>query len=226
MALWVYSDIIETIKQMNSGSTSVSDSPVKRLLSVSFTEPVLISPGGSSDSRRRSSRGDTDSFSYIIEEEEPPMGTVPWTGRNCNDFMDVIHFSFSVIVSSDQVMPFIDELCKGKEHSFRKGYSPDGELVTGLTHNQITVLDYDHLAESKDEGDRGNYYRYGKDAVLRVSFVCEYVFVREGYDAIKPDSIKELLGVDESSGGEEGGRGRGAPGEPPFDGGAFGPPPM
>ena len=38
-------------------------------------------------------------------------------------------------------------------------------------------------------------YRYGKDnALVELELICEYVFDKDGYYPIKPDSIKELLG--------------------------------
>jgi hypothetical protein len=39
-------------------------------------------------------------------------------------------------------------------------------------------------------------HRYGDAAVVRLNLVCEYIFHRIGYDDIKPQAIKELLGYE------------------------------
>jgi hypothetical protein len=45
------------------------------------------------------------------------------------------------------------------------------------------------------------FYRYGKDAVMRLDLICEYQFNRMGYDAIKPEPVKSRLGqVGEATG--------------------------
>jgi hypothetical protein len=110
----------------------------------------------------------------------------------CDDDIDVVHFCVSVIVDSKSFMSFIKELCSEKEHRYREGYSSSGPERT-FKHNQITVL------ESKIEPvDRTaiqhEYYRYGDSAVVQMSLICEYIFNRSGYDRIKPEPVKELLG--------------------------------
>jgi hypothetical protein len=36
-------------------------------------------------------------------------------------------------------------------------------------------------------------YRYGKNAVVELSLVCEYVFCKRGYDRIKPKVVEDEL---------------------------------
>jgi hypothetical protein len=37
-------------------------------------------------------------------------------------------------------------------------------------------------------------YRYGNGAVMQVDMVCEYLLSRKGYDSIKPEPVKKILG--------------------------------
>ena len=34
-------------------------------------------------------------------------------------------------------------------------------------------------------------YRYGDDAVVRLDLICEYIFNKNGYEKIKPESVKK-----------------------------------
>jgi len=89
-------------------------------------------------------------------------------------------------------MSFIKELCTEKSHTYKEGYSASGpERV--FKHNQITVLQ--STIESVDRtAPEHEFYRYGDSAVVQLSLICEYIFNRSGYDRIKPEPVKELLG--------------------------------
>ncbi len=208
VAYWIYEDVIKSIGAVNGDSQRVSDSAVKRLIGVSFTE---TSPDYASTTERRSTSSTSgDIFEYVKEDDEVSiLGVKPWTGRYTNDDLDVIHFSVSVIAGARSIDQFIMELCKGKEHTFRKDYNPDGERVT-LEHNQITVLNYKHSAIDQD-GPEHDYYVYGDEAVVRLDLVCEYFFYKEGYAAVKPEPIKILTGeleAEDDGGGRSRGRSR------------------
>jgi hypothetical protein len=62
-----------------------------------------------------------------------------------------------------------------------------------MKHNQITVLKSDVSPVNRIKASSEGYY-YGNDAVVRLDLVCEYIFNCAGYSAIKPQSIKKLLG--------------------------------
>lgn len=189
VAYWIYNDVIETMIRMNEGSSSVLNSPVKRLLGVSFQEPV-----GYDASRRKSSTGlvIADNPVYIMLGGTGPLKVNPWTERICNEDIDVVHFSVAVVLDSRSVMPFMKELCGAKTHKQRAGYLEDGEESTFI-HNQITILQSD--IESFDRKDEMHeYYFYGDCASVRLNLICEYIFNCSGYDEIKPEVIKELLG--------------------------------
>jgi hypothetical protein len=125
--------------------------------------------------------------------------TKPWTGRICNDSIDVVHFSFSVIIDSKEVLGFMQELCSEKKHLFKGYYGK--KQTRELKHNQITILKSDVTPVDRLKDSLEGYY-YGDDSIVRLDLVCEYIFGRSGYDVIKPGSIKEMLG--QSDAAEEG----------------------
>ena len=224
IAFWIYEDIAKTISAMNAGSTRVSTSPVKRLLGVRFSGPVVLAdstmrtgmgvPG-------RAAAGTTalrDEPNYVFDASAMSGGTggsagtlgtslfmpKPWTGRLGNADIDVIHFAVSVLVDNRYVMAFMRELCGEKEHTFREDFKADGRQITSR-HNQITILQNALSVVDKDSPQH-ELYRYGSGATMRLDLVCEYVLDRRGYDAIKPMPIKIALG---QSDGAQSGDGRG-----------------
>lgn len=215
IAYWIYQDVVDSISAMNSGSEKVSTSAVKRLMGVSFSSLDFGSDTTNTrlDFRRdRSFQGSSanrDIPNYIGGEDEsksssrfsPTSSTTslisnfvdtPLTNRMGDDDVDVIHFAFSVLVDNRLVMAFMKELCSVKEHVFRTDFKANGQLVKGQ-HNQITILQSDLRAVDKQAPEH-ELYRYGKGAVMQLDLVCEYQFVRAGYDSIKPDPVKVQLG--------------------------------
>ncbi|MHC5060260.1 MAG: hypothetical protein ACYTFK_04145 [Planctomycetota bacterium] len=193
VAYWVYEDVVSTIAVMNSGSDCVYNSSVKRLVGVSFTRPV-----GYVDSKLGMGMGTstsasfTDAPGYVLAKGVTILGSEPWTGRICDNDIDVIHFAVSVIVDSKSFMPFIKELCREKEHLHREGYSENGAEKI-YKHNQITVL-MSKIKPVDRKAKEHEYYRYGDGAVVQLDLTCEYIFHRSSYDQIKPEPIKVLLG--------------------------------
>ena len=184
---WIQKDIIDSIKAMNKGSNSVLTSPVKQLVGVSFTGPA--------DSEKLSVQ---DMPKYVTT---PTDGLAPpWTGRICNDDIDVVHFNVSVVIRSDAVLKFMQELCKAKEHVFSGFFNEKQPEI--LKHNQITILGSQINPVDRVGEFRKGYY-YGNDAIARLNLVCEYVFNRAGYDEIKPTSVKQHLGQLEEKKSEE-----------------------
>lgn len=189
VAYWVYEDVVETIARVNESSSSVLNSPVKRLCGVTFQETVGYRGSGR---KLSSSMIVADNPAYIVLGSAGPLKIGSWTTRMCNDDIDVVHFSVAVVVDSRSVMSFMKALCSAKMHKHKTGYLEDGEERT-LIHNQITILQSD--IESFDRKDEMHeYYFYGDCAVVRLNLICEYIFNRRGYDEIKPGVIKELLG--------------------------------
>lgn len=180
LAYWVIEDIIDTIDALNSGSDSVFTSPVKRLLSVDFAAAGDRSRGTGEKAAARPS--------YVLSIEEAL--TEPHTGRFCNDDIDVVHFNVVVVVSTEAVLPFMQQLCSAKQHKFR-GFS-GGEQEQVFKHNQITILE-SNIRSIDRQDTTHDLYRYGEDAVVELDLICEYIFNKNGYDEIKPELVKESL---------------------------------
>jgi len=194
LGYWIIEDVIDTVAAMNTGSKSVLTSPVKRLMRASFA----LSEGGAMRARafrmvqRNAKKSADDKPSYILSAQDGL--TESYTGRFCNEDIDVVHFNLAVLVSADSVLPFMQKLCSAKEHKF-KGW--DGKLDPPQTfkHNQISILE-SNIKPIDTQNDPSHYlYRYGEDAVVELELICEYIFNKTGYNEIKPDAIvKELQG--------------------------------
>ena len=178
LAYWVIEDVIDTIAACNSGSNSVFTSPVKRLMTANFS---------TSDTRSRSSVGVDDKPSYVFSIDGGL--TVPCTGRISNDDIDIVHFNVVVVVSTKAVLPFMRELCSAKQHKFRGFFGKAQEQT--FEHNQITILE-SNIGSVDREEETHSLYRYGEDAVVELSLICEYIFNKNSYDEIKPEAVKAL----------------------------------
>ena len=202
LGYWIIEDIFKTAENINDGSETVFTSPLKRILSIRFD---LGFTGFRGSGRVESASGRPK---YILSVNEGL--TTPWTARYTNEDIDVVHFDVVVVISSKAILPFIEELCSAKEHKFR-GFQGQGPEQT-FKHNQITVLEYDislinpgmstsQYADGREmmyDGAMGGQqlethrlYRYGDDAVVRLDLICEYIFNKNGYEQIKPESVKQ-----------------------------------
>lgn len=178
LAYWIHEDIVATINNINAGSNTVANSSVKRLLGIRFASGDATETG----------KNDTELPTYVTDTAGGLCQ--PWTGRRSNDQIDVVHFSLAVIIRADDIMKFMNELCSEKTHYF-SGYK-NNQPTQQFKHNQITILQSD--IEPVDRQDQNHKrYRYGRDAVVHLNLICEYLFNREGYDIIKPNSVKQEL---------------------------------
>lgn len=188
LAYWVIEDVVNTIGAMNSeaGSESVLTSPVKRLMNIDFNL------GGSvavvSYKVQEPSKASVDRPVYVLSLEDAVID--PYTGRYCNNDIDVIHFRVVVIVGAKAVLPFMQQLCSAKEHKFAGFFGNEPERI--YKHNQITILESNINSINREEQTH-KLYRYGDEAVVELDLICEYIFNKAGYEEIKPASIKEAL---------------------------------
>lgn len=189
LGYWVIEDVIDTVKSMNSGSTSVFNSPVKRLMNVSFSMGDGRRRGAYTGFRRSTKQTDTAEKPRYVRSVEDAL-IVPCTQRYCDDYIDATHFRVRVVVGANAVLPFMKELCSAKQHKF-KGYFEEGPDQT-FKHNQITILESSTKAVEPESQDH-YYYRYGDDAAVELDLICEYVFNKAGYEPIKPQAIKDEL---------------------------------
>lgn len=201
ISYWIYDDIIQAVNEINAGSRKVTTSPVKRILGVKFSGPIDTTRSARRTTVRtpsRSGAAEGDRFEYVLDPRGSLFGIPAWTGRVSDDDLDVIHFAASFVVTVKEIPQFIETLCSDKQHQFREGFSQDGQ-VYDMIHNQITVLDYSHKPIDMSLPEH-TYYRYGEEGVARLDLVCEYILSKEGYEPIKPESIKTLFESQESRG--------------------------
>ncbi len=193
LAYWIIEDVIDTIGTMNSeaGSNSVLASPVKRLIGIYFdlgVGGIVSSYGGQASSvKGMPKKINADRPIYILSLEEAVIN--PYTGRHCNNDIDIVHFRIVVIVSAKEVLPFMQQLCSAKEHKFAGFYGNEQEQI--YKHNQITILE-SKISSIDREDETHKLFRYGDEAVVELDLVCEYIFKKAGYEEIKPASIKEI----------------------------------
>ena len=174
LAHWVIEDVIDTIAACNAGSNSVFTSPAKRLMTVSLT-------GG--ETTRRARGGNRPDY---VRSAQDGL-TEPCTGRSSNDDIDVVHFNAVVVVSTKAVLPFMRQFCSAKQHRFKGFFGNAQEQI--FKHNQITILE-SSIEPINQEDATHILYRYGEDTVVQLDLICEYIFNKNGYDEIKPESIK------------------------------------
>jgi len=182
---WIIEDVFAAIGVMNSGCRSVLDCPVKRLEQVGFGTAGQAQMGVIAQSSARPS--------YVTSGGGALVPSC--TGRVGNEQWDIVHFRVVVLTSARSVLPFMEELCRAKEHTF-KGWSGQ-EAVRVFKHNQITILS-SRIAPVVPGVAAHELYRYGDDPVVEMELVCEYVFERAGYDQIKPEFIKNPVAAEVS----------------------------
>ena len=177
---WIIEDVFEAIGAMNSDCGSVLDCPVKRLEQVGFGSAGPVQAGVMAQSSARPG--------YVTSSAGALVPAC--TGRVSNEQWDIVHFRVVVLTSARSVLPFMEELCRAKEHTF-KGWSGE-ESARVFKHNQITILS-SRISPVVPGTAAHELYRYGDDPVVEMELVCEYIFERAGYDQIKPESIKSAV---------------------------------
>jgi hypothetical protein len=193
LSYWIIEDIFKTIQNMNSGHTSALDAPVKRLMETSFTTGinrpafVNVSAGGEQTTTENTATVGGDRPKYMLTEKD--ILTETCTNRYCNADTDITQFRIKLIISSDALFEFMKELCSEKDHVYT-GESGKEQI---FKHNQITILETSFRSIDTESADH-ELYRYGENNVSEVELVCEYSFVKKGYDDIKPKTIKIALG--------------------------------
>jgi hypothetical protein len=187
LGYWIIEDVMTTIREMDKGSESVLDAPVKRLMNVNF---VLGRAAGRSLRRPGRSIAQsgkaTENPTYATSARDAM--TVPCTGRYCNDQTDVVQFDVRVVVEAKSAMAFMKQLCSAKPHQFKgwKGKDP----VQKLQHNQITILESSTVPVDP-QGPEHTVYRYGDAPAVELDLICEYLFDKPTYEEVKPQQVKD-----------------------------------
>jgi len=195
LAYWVIGDVFDTISAVNSDFDNVLTAPVKQLRQMSFNMGLKRpGAGGGGYARRRQRRGgqrkktDVDKPLYIHSNADglAESCTGRFTGVDSDN--DVVHFNLAVVINIKSIMPFLKELCSAKEHKFR-GFSGNEPEQT-FKHNQITVLETKFRSV---EDDPYSLYDFGDDPVVELDLICEYIFNKDGYEEIKPATVKAAI---------------------------------
>ncbi len=186
MGYWMIEDVFTTIREMNKGSSSLLDAPVKRVMNVSF---VLGRTTGRAFRRAgRNVRGKKEGENPLYVTSTKDGMTVPCTGRlTCEDY-DVMQFNVRVIVDAKSTLPFMKQLCTAKTHNF-SGWKGD-EPAQKYEHNQITILE-SGTAPVNPERNEHLVYRYGDAQVVELDLICEYILNKAAYEDVKPKQVKE-----------------------------------
>jgi hypothetical protein len=192
LGYWILEDVAASVGEINQNAPSILTAPVKRVMNVSFTlqraKAGMMRSGSFRPRGRRSTDKNKQLPAYVFSAKDASAMTVPCTGRyTCRDF-DVVHFNVRVIIRSDQVLPFLQTLCRAKEHKFRGFYGKEPEQT--FKHNQITVLET-KLSPINPLNLEHQAYRYGDDAVEEMDIICEYLFYGKAYDEIMPGLIRD-----------------------------------
>lgn len=195
LAYWVIEDVFNTISAVNSDFDSVLTAPVKQLKQMSYNMGLRRpGAGGGVYTGRRSRRSskrkndDVDKPLYIHSNDDglAESCTGRFTGVDSDN--DVLHFNVAVVINIKSIMPFLQELCSAKEHKFR-GFSGDEQEQT-FKHNQITVLETKFRSV---EDNPYSLYDFGDDPVVELDLICEYTFNPDGYEEIKPATVKDAI---------------------------------
>jgi hypothetical protein len=189
LAYWTAEDVIDTIHALNSKpkSESVLTSPVKRLVSISFGREAKRRRTMSKTKTRSAETIKAERPKYVLSLEDALVW--PCTGRYCSEDVDVVHFNIVVVVSSRAILHFMEELCSAKEHKFRGWDGQEQEQV--FEHNQITILESKIQSINHKNDLEHEYYRYGEDAVVELTLVCEYILNTAAYGTVKPKAVME-----------------------------------
>jgi hypothetical protein len=190
MAYWMLEDVVTTVQTMNKDAASVLDAPVKRVMSVLFTQ----SRGGRSiigRGRRVTVPKDKQTPNYVTSIRNAMTGQ-PLTGRfssaATDAVMDVMHFEVTVVVKASEQMHFMQELCSAKTHKFRGWHGDQPEQT--YKHNQISILESTVSPVDRESFDHSGF-QYGNDEVVSEDLICEYLFYVPAYGKIQPKEIGE-----------------------------------
>lgn len=193
LAYWVIDDVFQTVNKMNSGHDSVLTAPVKRIMNVGFIENFMGIGGGALYGRMGAGQNQDQGErpKYVLSDRDGLAESCTSRFSETSSEIDVIHFNLTVVVDAKTVLPFMQELCSSKDHTFR-GY-PDGQDTPQIyKHNQITILE-SKIGSIVPDDYMHAYYRYGEFPTVELELVCEYILDREGYAPIKPESVKATL---------------------------------
>lgn len=209
LAAWIQEDVVQAISQINGSSQSVSDSPVKRLIEISFggAKAASVSPRKSASStyqktekggaprhfegseynlpayvlKSKTERSDSD---VLVGEMAPSF-----TKRACDDLVHVVHFELAVVIDSTKIADFINTL---QSEKYTLTPQTDGTLLKQNKRNQITVIQLD-IDPIDIEAEKNAGYYYGPASLKVLRIIGEYIFFQKGYQKYIPQPVREII---------------------------------
>jgi hypothetical protein len=165
---WIQSDVVQAVKELNANSKSVTDSPVKHLISIRTKPygnfaPVFIT-------------GPELTAAADANAALPKVPQASTTGRVSNGLYDVFHFQVEADVDADRLPDFLRGLGNKR-------------FITPLF---VDVKAKDN-AQALAEG-----HVYGNKPVLNVRADCEILYLRAWNQAFMPAPLKTKLGIAET----------------------------
>lgn len=223
VAAWIHEDVVTSIVEVNGDSESVSTSPVKRVIEISFCGDTAVPSEGPSIGSFRPERSSTgrqeDTMAdrrvperanslptYVVkdEQEDATIGDITnsFTQRTSNDLYDVVQFELAVIIETTAVTDFINTLQGPKSMEVEI----DGQTTT-ISRSPITVLQMTIEPVNIEMENTAGYY-YGSGSFTTLRLVCEYIFFtnknapREQqilYERSKPQPVLEIFDTEEDN---------------------------
>ncbi len=172
---WAIEDVIKAIGRANTDEngdfTPVTESPVKRVVKIQLTAPVV--PLESITSEKDPNPGTvTDAGSAPLEPDYAYSVTGRYTSPN-NRLYDVRRVELQVIAAMDKLPRFFDALAET---------------------NFITITDID-LEAVNVAAELTKGYFYGPDYVVQANMTLEVILLRSWTEPYMPDGIKYRLGI-------------------------------
>ena len=190
LGYWIIEDCLQTVKVMNKGATNVLEANVKRIMDVGFGAQETATNDYSMIRNMQATMMTVKDMPKYVTSMDSGLA-MPLSARICDTKIDVVHFRIAVVVKAREAGTFMEELCRSKEHKFR-GFNNEMEKEETYRHNQITILKCNMGAVNVEDKEH-RLYRYGDEATVKLELLCEYVFDKDGYDEIKPGSVKAKL---------------------------------
>jgi len=194
VAFWITRDVAMAIKDVNANSTSVTDSPIKNLISLDIPEDFSPPTGvtGGASAAAAGGRGAIDPSAEptatpasgglpdptIPIPDGPP--TVP-TRRVSTNLYDVVDFKMTLDIESDKVDLFLKTLATNR-------------FIT-VTRVEMNPVD--------SQLKQIQWYVYGTHPVVTLDLDCEALFMRQWTIKWMPSSLRKALGIpDVAAGGK------------------------
>jgi hypothetical protein len=165
LSYWIQSDVVQAVKELNANAKSVTDAPVKHLISIRTKPygnagPIFIT-------------GPDLTAAADANAALPKVPQVSTTGRVSNGLYDVFHFQVEADVEADKLADFLRGLGNKR-------------FITPLF---VDVKAKDN-AQALAEG-----HLYGNKPIVNVRAECEILYLRAWNAPFMPAALKTKLGI-------------------------------